>query len=424
MIRNLIPLLEILSCACCIANTYGKKISCNIGVSLLIISEMVLLIGINDHGLPRYLISISYVLMFVYCMVTYKSSVLQSLINVFISVVLIGILQMLGYFILAVSFKERDMSNNNWEAFIMAFCLVISYFVVPKLKLNIFSDFLMHNKWISRVVGGFIGIIYISRIWKIKATSSLSGEDFIFTMYFVILIVLLLVEWQKSKKEVEKSELQLQKTKQYYGSYQEMIKSIREKQHDYKNHINAIKGMIYTSDSYEEVKEQGEKYIEAICTDNTETSIATRVENLVVAGFLSIRLREAESKGIKVQYSCAMDQRKLTIPEYRLVEMMGILIDNAFEAVLSLEKDLRVVNINLFIRDNKLYFKITNICLKEDVDKIPWFFKEKYSTKGENRGIGLSKLKKLVDDAKGEVHIMEDILENKTAVGIEMMLPI
>ena len=62
MVRNLVPLLEILSCLYCIAGTYGKKVSCNIYVAVFVVAEMLLLIGIHDHGMPTYLILLSYVL--------------------------------------------------------------------------------------------------------------------------------------------------------------------------------------------------------------------------------------------------------------------------------------------------------------------------------------------------------------------------
>lgn len=238
MVRNLVPLLEILACLYCIAGTYGKKVRCNIYVVVFVIAEMLLLIGINDHGIPTYLISLSYVLIFIYCLVDYNASVIQAIINLVISVVLLGIFQLVGYFVLITIFRKHDLTNNNWEVAIMAFSLVISYFLVPKMHLNSLSEFLRKNKFIAQVVLGFVIIVYASRMWKIKVTSNLSGQDFIFTIYFVILVILLVIEWQKSKQDVEKGKRQLEKSEQYYGAYEKLIKSVREKQHDYKNHIN------------------------------------------------------------------------------------------------------------------------------------------------------------------------------------------
>lgn len=154
MVRNLVPLLEILACLYCIAGTYGKKVRCNIYVVVFVIAEMLLLIGINDHGIPTYLISLSYVLIFIYCLVDYNASVIQAIINLVISVVLLGIFQLVGYFVLITIFRKHDLTNNNWEVAIMAFSLVISYFLVPKMHLNSLSEFLRKNKFIAQVVLG------------------------------------------------------------------------------------------------------------------------------------------------------------------------------------------------------------------------------------------------------------------------------
>lgn len=424
MVRNLVPLLEILSCLYCIAGTYGKKVSCNIYVAVFVIAEMLLLIGINDHGMPTYLISLSYVLIFTYCLVDYKSSVIQAVINLVISVVLLGIFQMMGYLVLITVFRKHDPTNNNWEVAIMAFCLVISYFLVPKMHLNSLSEFLRKNKFIAQIVLGFVIIVYASRIWKIKATSNLSGQDFIFTIYFVVLVILLVIEWQKSKQDVEKSKIQLEKSEQYYGAYEKLIESIREKQHDYKNHINAIRGMIYTSSDYTELKKQEEKYMGDILEENDGVSLATMVENLIIAGFLSVKLKEAESKRIIVKQQCVLDKRQLKIPEYEIVEMLGILIDNAYEAVLDLEIPDRIVSIHLYVLENELHFEIINTYAHWNASDLSHVFEENYSTKGEGRGIGLHKLWKKCKGFYGYIYVMEDILQDKKAIKFEMILPI
>lgn len=424
MVRNLVPLLEILACLYCIAGTYGKKVRCNIYVVVFVIAEMLLLIGINDHGIPTYLISLSYVLIFIYCLVDYNASVIQAIINLVISVVLLGIFQLVGYFVLITIFRKHDLTNNNWEVAIMAFSLVISYFLVPKMHLNSLSEFLRKNKFIAQVVLGFVIIVYASRMWKIKVTSNLSGQDFIFTIYFVILVILLVIEWQKSKQDVEKGKRQLEKSEQYYGAYEKLIKSVREKKHDYKNHINTIRGMIYTSSDYTELKKQEEKYMGDILEENSGVSLATMVENLIIAGFLSVKLKEAEQERITVKYQCILDKRHLKIPEYEIVEMLGILIDNAYEAERLLEITDRIVSIHLFIWDNALHFEIINTYAEWNTPDLSHIFDENYSTKGEGRGIGLYKLWKKCKEFGGYICVMEDILDDKNAVKFKMILPI
>ena len=51
MVRNLVPLLEILACLYCIAGTYGKKVRCNIYVVVFVIA----IIFAFNH-MPAYLV--------------------------------------------------------------------------------------------------------------------------------------------------------------------------------------------------------------------------------------------------------------------------------------------------------------------------------------------------------------------------------
>ena len=98
----------------------------------------------------------------------------------------------------------------------------------------------------------------------------------------------------------------------------------------------------------------------------------------------------AESVGVKVEYDIAFEG-KSDISMYDLIDILGILLDNAIEAV----KDSNGLN--------KIKFQLIEgeqleICVKNPVEDISnndieKFYREGYSTKGDNRGLGLSKIK-------------------------------
>lgn len=332
MVRDLLPLFEILSILYGLAAVYGKKLKYNINVVIFIVAEMVLMVGINDYGIPKYFITLSYALIFVYCWINYKISVVNTLINIFIMAIVLGVLQLITYSVLVTLFKDNDINNLKWEIIVMAVNLVIVMLGIPRLQLERLAEFLSHKRWMTILIGIVVVAIFGVQLWKVKQGSSLSGEDFIFTVYFYILLFLLLMEWQKTRIDAEKRKAQLEINKLYYDTYEELIISIRKKQHDFNNHINAIQGILYTAISYEELKEQEEKYLDEITEDRQQISILTKVENPLIAGFLTVKIQEAERKGINVEYNCIFPKVKINMPEYQLIEMMGILLDNAIEA--------------------------------------------------------------------------------------------
>lgn len=423
MVRNLLPLFEILSILYGLAAVYGKKLKYNIYVVIFIVAEMVLMIGINDYGIPKYFITLSYALMFVYCWINYKISVINTLINIFITAIVLGVLQLLVYSILVILFKDNDINNLKWEIIVLAVNLVIVILGIPKLHLERLAEFLSRKQWMTILIGVVVVAIFGVQLWKIKQGSSITGEDLLFTVYFYILLFLLLIEWQKTRLDAEKRKVQLEINKLYYDTYEELIMSIRKKQHDFNNHINAIQDILYTAVSYEELRDQEEKYLNEITQEHQQISILTKVENPLIAGFLTVKIQEAERKGINVEHNCIFPKAKINIPEYQLIEMMGILLDNAIEAVEQMDTG-KQIQIQLLMAEGIASFSVTNTYLVSNVKDISKFFTKGYSTKGDNRGIGLYKLKEMIQKQKGEISLLEERIGEQKAIRMEMILPI
>lgn len=421
MVRNVLQLFETLAYLYCFAATYGKKMKYNIHVVIFVVAQLVLMTGMNDYGFPKYLISLSYALMFTYCILNYKSSIVQAIINIILSIFIMGIVQLLVYFVLVTVFRTDNKNSLVFELLVMIFNFIIIYFMAPKMKLNFVSSYLLSKKVLSGLIISFVVIIFGSRIWKIKLNSSLQGEDFIFTVYFFSMLVLLLIEWQKTKVQAEKQKVQFQMNELYYGAYEDLILSIRKRQHDFNNHLNAIQGMIYTTNSYDELKDQQEKYMSEVMEGNEKTSILTIIENPLIAGFLSIKFQEAERKGIEIAYTCRFPDRKIKIPEYELVEMFGILLDNAIEETERLDNKKKIW-VTLSEGAEKLCFDIANTCSETNKDDIARLFTKGYSNKGLNRGIGLYKLQEMIDNYHGDIYVTQDVVENSAVIRFVMTI--
>lgn len=101
--------------------------------------------------------------------------------------------------------------------------------------------------------------------------------------------------------------------------------------------------------------------------------------------------------------------------DYQLVEIYGILIDNAIEA--SALTDTKYVMISLKLKDSKNLFSIINssrIITPVEVSKM---FGRGYSTKADlNRGVGLYKLRKMVEKERGTITAYYDTKESKMVI--------
>lgn len=422
MVRNLLPLFEILAYVYCLAAIYGNKVKYNIYTVILIVTEMILMLGINEYELPTYLISISYVLLFIYCFLNYRLDIKQTLVNLLLAIVTVGILQLIIYFILVTISRNDNIDNISWEVIIMFACMMVFVLFGTKMKLNVLANFLSDNKWIQRILCAFIMVIFASRIWKMKVSAHLEGQDFIFTVYFFGVVLLLLIEWQKTKADAEKRKIQLEMNNYYYDTYKELISSIRDKRHDFKNHINAIRGMLYTTQNFYQLKKEEEEYLNDIMTEIQEIPLITMIENPLISGFISVKIQEAKSKGIEVTHYCRYPDVTIKIPEYVLIEMMGILLDNAIEATENLEH--KKIKINMTLLDNVFDFSVVNTCKSENTEITTKFFERGYSSKGSNSGLGLAKIKGLVQKYRGDIWMSEENIDTDKALKFAFTLPL
>lgn len=401
MVKNIIVLLEILTCLHGMAATFGLKMKYNIYAVILIITETILLTGINQYGLPTYLVSLSYLLIFVYCLLNYGESLIKTIVSCMIAFAIIGITQVICY--VPVSLVVSDESAII-DLVVSAMSLIVIIMLGDKMKVKELSNFLLKRKKILSIgIAISVCVALGSQLWIIKENGIVYGKDYIPIMYFICLILVILREWQKSKVEAEKEKAQLQMNVLYYDAYKELIKSVREKQHDLKNHINAICGMIYTIDNYEELIVKQKDYINKVLGMVESVPVLTLVENPLLSGFLIQKIHEAEYFGIDVEQNCIFIEKELKIPEYKLVEMMGILFDNAIEETIQSNSDKKIL-VQLTNENNVFDFSVSNIS-KQKIQDTSKLFIEGYSVKGRNRGIGLSKLKRMVEQENGDVRV-------------------
>lgn len=427
MVRNIIRLMEILSFVYMVAAAYNVKMKYNIYAVVFVISELFLLSGINDYGFSSYLLGFSYLIMFLYCLLNYRLGIKKSILNCILASVGVSLIQMLCYFVITFI----DFMNTKYTMTVTQREIVVSivYFVFilafsDKLRLKEISDFFMKRNKLLYMVEIFILLILGSQIWWIKKDNVIDGKAIFFAIYFALLLILVIWEWQKTRNESEKRKVQLELNQVYFGAYEELIQSIRERQHDFKNHLNAIEGMIYSIDNYEELVTEQKKYLKNVTGDVELTRLLTLVENPLIAGFLNCKISKAQKLGIETKYDCVFPKCEMQLPEFQIVEMMGILLDNAIEEMDDENIIDKILIMELKARDRTMEFSVSNTYsgnLNIDISRI---FERGYSSKGADRGIGLAKLKRMVNENRGEVYASQEKLENIMMIKVGFIINI
>lgn len=261
------------------------------------------------------------------------------------------------------------------------------------------------------------------RIYQIKESGGVTGEDYIQIVYFALLLFYAIYEWQRARVDAERKKTELAMNKLYYDAYDELLALIRDRQHDMKNHISAILGMIYTSNNYEELASKQKEYCNYVLEQSESAKLVLSVENPLITGFLYSKIKEAEKVGIAVEHKVVICEKDLPFPEYEIVDMAGILFDNAIEALINSTETVKKIIVNVIYEDT-LKISVANVADYFDDAAIEQFFERNYSSKGSGRGIGLSKLKRIVKEKKGEIIVTNENMDGYNYLKFTIVLPL
>ncbi|MDE6747667.1 MAG: GHKL domain-containing protein [Lachnospiraceae bacterium] len=288
-----------------------------------------------------------------------------------------------------------------------------------KITLKRLSDFCIRKNKLIVGVAIFVIFGFAFNFYQMKEKGIIITEVYVQMVFFILIFMFVIYEWQKSRVDAEKRKAQLEMNQLYYDAYDRLIMLIRERQHDIKNHINAILSMIYTTDSYDELAAKQREYCGCIMEQNEKTRLVLSAENPLIAGFIYSKVQEAEKSNIKVEYQIEIKKETSIIPEYELVEMAGVLIDNAIEALSNMGQnasgDNFVKRIYVSMKETEVQVEIViaNTSNYYEEDMTERFFEAGYSSKGNGRGIGLSKLKSMVNERNGEIIVSNEDIDGR-----------
>lgn len=424
MISTIAALLEIIAHLFCIAGLYGKKLKINYYTVLLIGVLGILFYGMNVNGYPPVLKLAFYIMIFLYCLVSYDKDIKKAIVNYSLSYVCVFLLEIIVVTIVSFLLSQWQEMEEGTKVLISVLVVLAFCFISRRTLLYRLSSLFQRKVLFTALL--LLFMTYMMLFLVQQATQGLlQGTDAFLIVLIGLFLVVMLLEWQKASREIGRKENQLLMNRLYGDAYEELILLVREKQHDVKNHISAMQSMIYTARSYEELVERQKGYCDYIMDESAISSIVLSIENPLIAGFLYKRIKDAQQLGIEVEYHLAFSKEPLRVSEYIIVEMLGILFDNAVEHVMRLEGE-RSLSVKLVRGEGKMTFTISNPYQRMGEGTAPVDMKSFLgkSSKGKHRGLGMNKLSKMAKEAGGQVFVANHRMQEMLWVDISLELPL
>ena len=224
---------------------------------------------------------------------------------------------------------------------------------------------------------------------------------------FGILLAVIFIgwwDWLANYSILKRQEEELKIYKLYIHPLEELTKDIRARQHEFDNHMNAVLNMHVTIDNYDELVAAQSAYCKEIDEAiGVSTPALLRISDKILAGFLYSKILGAPAYA-KVEIQVLSQQIITSVSEHNLVEILGTLVDNAFEAA---TPQLPLVEMVLDSREDKLIFMIRNQVQGLTMGDISRFFQKGYTTKDnrECRGLGLYQANMIAQQFGGEITV-------------------
>lgn len=394
IVTNACLLLEVLTIVMCLHHLYGEEFRLDIVTVSFLSIDMIIMTVINYFGLPKTYTMVIYPIIVLYCGIRFGLHIKKMAINIILCVVLVGGVQLFVATPIGYLFDIHNVVNLNL-LIMMSLVFIIITFAVPLVRLEKLSLYLQNKDRVLFLSMAICLLIILFWLIGYKKGEWMELDNTIMWFLCIVFILLVSVKMIKYKIKAKEMEAELKIHKLYSDSFQGLIDDIRLRQHEFDNHINAIYSQHFTYHTYDELVEAQRNYCGLVAKDNRFNKLLSQ-DNPVIRGFLYGRFIEIAEMGIEVSYQVVIKELNTGVPIYKLVEILGNLINNAVDA-LQVDCKKNKIHISLMETD-KFSLEVRNESQYIEFNQLSNFFDKGYSKKGENRGLGLYNVKKICEE--------------------------
>lgn len=280
----------------------------------------------------------------------------------------------------------------------VSFMLTICFYwlVTKKYSVYLRNDFNQFFKLMIVSVFGFL--LYV-------VLSSRNQQGFMIPsifIEFVILIVCAMLGWLfHEQKRVQIMENRMKATENYIPIIDELVAEVRSRQHEFSNKLLAISSILQSSEDVKVAREQVSKYVDNVQLTNEQHELLN-MDHKVIAGFLYTKMKRAEQLRMNLHIERSVSVSAFPCEDFDLIEVLGILIDNAIEACYGGDTILiRMMQLN-----DRYELTVSNPAGYMSNEQFMQIFQLGFSTKSTHshaRGFGLYNVQHIAKQYNGKI---------------------
>ncbi len=226
----------------------------------------------------------------------------------------------------------------------------------------------------------------------------------IFVIIFYVKNRQLSVERVRGRKELREKEKVIEELSLYIETIEELVDKFKEFRHDCKN---MLLGVGLDNSKIDELVDKVDEEVKSSTNYNIFLSLKD-IKYSSLKSLLYYYIMNALKQEIEVKLTVLGTIENIAMSDLEFSRVLGIIFENATEAAI----DSHEKKIDIYIEElnGKVNIAIGNT-FKDKIENLKDLSKKGFSTKGENRGIGLHILKSIIDknpSLKLETYINEE----------------
>lgn len=350
------------------------------------------------------------IFIFIYLLIIYKKFLISTILTGLIWILICISDGITGaVFISLLGYTHMDISNNSILDLLSQILLFVVTFILSKLIrliiLNFFNkndiNFEISKKLFITSLFSIILIafaIYQTAIYDYVVSWNRSMILFNAITLFIFFIFVVVIMYYSFTILVNKYKAkEYSQLKDYTNMIENMYSDLRSFRHDYLNILSTLETYIEKEDMaglksyyYNELLPESN----IIISKDISLSLLSHIKISPLKALLSSKFSTAHSQGISVSIELLDDIDHISMSTIDLCRIIGILLDNAIEA--SVVCHNKFIHFAMIKTDNEIILNISNSCLSS-TPPIHKLYEKNFSTKGENRGIGLNNIKNIIN---------------------------
>ncbi|WP_427109328.1 sensor histidine kinase [Lysinibacillus xylanilyticus] len=354
-------------------------------------------------------ISILYYLSVLAIMIYRETKVVMNILHVFMALIFLVIGDNISNIL---TFRLFNVIGNEYLSLISYFVFYIVFgitfaFCYKKIVKYLISRWVFYSfvSFISVFLGVVTVIFMYINIMAIDHDNfydSVQNNLAMFLIYFVLLSISIFVVLYLAFKQykMKQREQEMKNFESYVASIEQINQDMRKFKHDYINILSTLRTFI-DDKNYEGLHTYFYDHILEANHDEQQLNrqAMMMLNNLKInslKGLVTTKILQAQSHHVPFYIEIVEEITDIDVDPIVLNRMVGILLDNAIEAARGVENgEVRMAFIRI---DEVILLVVSNTFDKQIAIKVHEIYQEGFSTKGENRGLGLANLRQMTND--------------------------